>query len=58
MGTIRTEISAYDGHQYVVSIFTDERGADQVCVSDQEAGDVIIPLPVFRQMARIVDVFV
>lgn len=55
MGTIRTEITTEAGHQYVVSISDDRNGVSQVCVSDQEGSDVVIPLGVFRTMARIVE---
>lgn len=53
---IRTEINTPEGHGYVVCVNEVESGESRsVCVSDDEAGDVVIPLGVFRTMAKIVE---
>lgn len=55
MGTYRTEFTAPDGHGYVVCVQDEDCHNPQVIVSDNEGSDVVLPLAVFRTMARIVE---
>lgn len=53
MTEFTTSVKADREHEYRIKIYTENTGRDMVYISDQQAGDVTLPIDVFRTFAKV-----
>lgn len=53
MKEFNTSVKADRDHEYKIKVYTENTGRDMVYISDQQAGDVTLPIDVFRTFANV-----